>query len=240
MAEQPQTPDNRRFTMGKYASIFWLLAWVSIVACSWNEAKDMQLHEWGDFFAGIVGPIALLWLVLGYLQQGEELRINTEALKAQEEELRNQVEETRKLAAQHKSHVQIGAESLALSRQQYRDELNLSNKSLRPRFQYVTCGKDHTWYLKLRNLGHGIYNVSVSHSISKVRVEMPQRQSWGKGRSGQIDFKRGENDLALPIEFVLKYENEPGEHQETLIRWNDGGKIETIDDDKSGFDLIIE
>ena len=48
----------------------------------------MTLNEWGDFLAGTTAPLALFWLVIGYFQHGEELRLNTEALNAQKEELR--------------------------------------------------------------------------------------------------------------------------------------------------------
>ena len=33
-----------------------------------------QLNEWGDFLAGVFGPLALLWLALGYFIQAKELR----------------------------------------------------------------------------------------------------------------------------------------------------------------------
>ena len=43
-------------------------------------------------------PVALLWVVIGYFQHGEEIRLNTEVLKLQQEEFRRQVEETATLA----------------------------------------------------------------------------------------------------------------------------------------------
>ena len=58
----------------------------------------MTLNEWGDFLAGASAPLALFWLVIGYFQHGQELRLNTRALTAQEEELRRQVEATATLA----------------------------------------------------------------------------------------------------------------------------------------------
>jgi hypothetical protein len=57
----------------------------------------MAPNAWADFCAGVVAPIAFLWLVLGYYQQGDELKQNTQALKLQEEELHNQVAETQNL-----------------------------------------------------------------------------------------------------------------------------------------------
>lgn len=64
---------------------------------SWNEL--------GDFLAGSFSPLAFLWLVLGYLQQQEELQQNTEALRLQAAELKNSVD-------QYKEMVSIAREQL--------------------------------------------------------------------------------------------------------------------------------
>ena len=63
-----------------------------------EDVRVMTLNEWGDFLAGLAAPIALLWVVIGYFQHGEEIRLNTKVLKLQQEELRRQVEETATLA----------------------------------------------------------------------------------------------------------------------------------------------
>jgi hypothetical protein len=48
-------------------------------------------NEWGDWAAGMFAPVAFLWLVLGYFQQGEELRL-------QAHELQNSVTQQTELA----------------------------------------------------------------------------------------------------------------------------------------------
>ncbi|BGD82920.1 TPA: hypothetical protein ACQSRC_004423 [Pseudomonas aeruginosa] len=60
--------------------------------------KEMELNSVGDFLAGVFGPVAILWLVLGFFQQGLELRQNNEALKMQADELRNSVEQQTAMA----------------------------------------------------------------------------------------------------------------------------------------------
>src|SRR5262245_17358401 len=60
----------------------------------------LQLDQWGDLAAGAFAPLAFLWLVVGYLQQGEELRDNVRALNLQEEALRLQVQELRESVQQ--------------------------------------------------------------------------------------------------------------------------------------------
>ena len=54
---------------------------------------SLDLNEIGDFVAGVVGPLALGWLVLGFFQQGKELRNSVKVLQLQTEELKNSVEQ---------------------------------------------------------------------------------------------------------------------------------------------------
>lgn len=53
--------------------------------------KNLETDKLGSFIGGIVSPLALFWLVLGYLQQARDIRMNTEALKLQKEELEHLV-----------------------------------------------------------------------------------------------------------------------------------------------------
>jgi hypothetical protein len=86
-----------RTTVGIILSAVYLIVAALILQENWALAKQMKPNEWGDFLAGVFAPLAFLWLVLGYFQQGDELRLNTEALKLQAEELRHQVAETKAL-----------------------------------------------------------------------------------------------------------------------------------------------
>lgn len=61
------------------------------------EVMAMTPNEAGDALAGAASPLAFFWLVLGYLQQGDELKQNTHALRLQAEELKNSVEQQRQM-----------------------------------------------------------------------------------------------------------------------------------------------
>tara|TARA_X000001388_G_scaffold64764_3_gene51026 strand:- start:1720 stop:2364 length:645 start_codon:yes stop_codon:yes gene_type:complete len=61
------------------------------------QLKDLALNELGDFLAGVFGPLALMWLILGFFQQGIELRQNREALQLQVAELNASVAQQREL-----------------------------------------------------------------------------------------------------------------------------------------------
>lgn len=88
---------ERRFSFGLVVTFLWLATMVVLFYWSSTQASQLKPNEWGDFFAGMFAPLAFLWLVLGYLQQGEELRLSSDALKLQAEELKNSVEQQREL-----------------------------------------------------------------------------------------------------------------------------------------------
>lgn len=64
-----------------------------------------KLNEWGDFLAGLFGPMAFAWLIVGYNLQRVELQRNTNALKSQADELKNTL-------IQHKKMVELETKSL--------------------------------------------------------------------------------------------------------------------------------
>lgn len=86
-----------RVWIGGIASILYVLGLAVIAVLRWDELLQLELNELGDFLAGAFGPLAILWLVLGYFQQGEELRQNTEALHMQAQELKSSVEQQKQL-----------------------------------------------------------------------------------------------------------------------------------------------
>lgn len=48
------------------------------------------LSEIGSYVSGAVAPVAFLWFIIGYYQQGQELKENTQALERQQAELEKQ------------------------------------------------------------------------------------------------------------------------------------------------------
>ena len=86
-----------KMLIGIFITALWFIGWGTLIFLFWPSVKNLGFNELGDFIAGMVAPLALLWVILGYLQQGDELRLNTNALKAQEAELKNQVSEANAL-----------------------------------------------------------------------------------------------------------------------------------------------
>ncbi|MGS6393402.1 hypothetical protein ACVG01_12255 [Pseudomonas aeruginosa] len=100
-----------RTIFGVVASVIYVLWIGTIIAQKYGELSSLELNELGDFFAGIFGPVAFLWLVLGYFQQGNELRL-------QAQELRNSVEQQRELVAVTREQVTAELENSRFAREQ--------------------------------------------------------------------------------------------------------------------------
>ncbi len=83
---------------GGAATLIYLVGIAALTGDRIGTLGDMPLNEVGDFLAGAFGPVAFLWLVLGFLQQGDELRMSTQALEDQAQELKNSVEHQSTLA----------------------------------------------------------------------------------------------------------------------------------------------
>lgn len=124
----------------------------------------LELNALGDFLAGTFSPLALLWLVIGYFQQGDELRQNSRALHLQAEELRQAAEHAGGLLDVARKEHALAMEKL--SEEQRRRELEAERQaeaqerrrknSLQPRFNfgYGHPNANGTATIKLTNDGH--------------------------------------------------------------------------------------
>ncbi|WP_339426356.1 hypothetical protein [Pseudomonas proteolytica] len=70
---------------------------IVIMGSRFEELIVLKLNEIGDLAAGVFGPLAFLWLVLGYIQQGRELKLSSEALLLQAHELKESVKQQTEL-----------------------------------------------------------------------------------------------------------------------------------------------
>lgn len=148
---------DKRFLSGIAISV----AWIAFAACmllSYPHPKE--LNAWGDFFAGFFAPLAFLWLVIGYLQQGEELKHSTDALKLQAEELRNSVIQQSELVAVSREQMKQEFDAL-------QEERDLRRDAARPKFVPQGGGSSSssgitTHKVRISNVGNTATNLSIS------------------------------------------------------------------------------
>lgn len=142
---------EKRFRFGFWVSVVWILFISGLLFVQRADALTMKPNEWGDLFAGVFAPLAFLWLVLGYLQQGEELKLSTRALLLQAEELKNSVEQQRALVEVSRQQVESEREALAYERQ-------LREDSARPNVLVAPSGGS------FRGDGVSTYNVVFTNT----------------------------------------------------------------------------
>lgn len=157
---------DKRFWFGLIATLVWLGFAAYMVS---TQRHPENLNAWGDFFAGFFAPLAFLWLVLGYLQQGEELKHSTEALKLQAQELKNSVDQQSQLVAVTREQMNLELEAL-------QEERELRRDTARPKFvagrgTTTVSGGKATFNLWLTNVGSVATNVEL---VFDPPIEKPQ------------------------------------------------------------------
>lgn len=91
-------------------SILWIAGIFSFYIFGLFE-RPSSFNELGDFLAGVFAPVAFVWLILGYIQQGKQLEQNStainqqaQALAQQEVALKKQIEEFHSLVEIQERH----------------------------------------------------------------------------------------------------------------------------------------
>ena len=95
-----QEPKTGRILV--FAGLAGTILYAVMLFCylgKWDSLFELEPEKFGSFLSGAVGPLALFWLVLGFFQQGSELKHSARALWLQSEELRNSVEQQKALVA---------------------------------------------------------------------------------------------------------------------------------------------
>lgn len=176
-----------------YAYFIW-----AIVGSRFALLKTMELNNLGDFLAGVFGPIAILWLVLGFFQQGYELRQNNKALKLQAEELKNSVDQQKEMVGIAGRQLEAELDKILFEREQ-------REKDLLPNFKLTaavpSAGESLEVQVKVMNYGNLAEDVELffnEKSVSKfsaldrggstiTKIYVPRADADYKCR---ISFKR--------------------------------------------------
>ncbi len=130
--DQKEITNARRLTNAGLigTKLYLILIFTAIPAMAvlgWIKISPLELNQIGDFLAGLFGPLAIFWIVLGFFQQGEELRNSVETLKLQAKELAASVEQQREL-------VQVTREQLEHERNLISQEKLSRKERIQPNF----------------------------------------------------------------------------------------------------------
>jgi hypothetical protein len=160
-------PPRDFFRIGKLLSAGLLALVLIYAAVEYDQFWEMKASEFGDFIAGVFGPLALLWVVLGYLQQGQELRYNRDALLLQARELNLSAKAQTDLVMVTNAQLEIDRERS----DQERKEVSLRNTPI-IRIEAMG-GNGHSsgswnYQFRVKNLG------GMCQDIEVIDVEAPE------------------------------------------------------------------
>lgn len=185
-----------------YLAVLTYLGWGR-----WDSLQTMDLNAVGDFLAGAGGPLALLWLILGFYQQGEELKRSTEALNLQADELRHSV-------AQQQALVEVSREQVKAQTEALEYERELQRRVWSPDFELVCTPQGAS------NGGERSYHVTLHNHGAKVKKVSVRYEGGGAYRK---QFPLGTLDSSEPATFDVPNASAPTEPAFIRINYLDGG-----------------
>lgn len=141
-------------------TILILLVW------RFDEFTNLSLNSLGDFFAGTFAPLAFAWLIVGYLQQGDELQQNSKALLMQAKELQHSVTQQKELVAVAKLEYEAMRDANQIERERRVEEQERLRKEAQPRFDLRTAGgrggqEGYRWTFGVTNFGSDCHAVTL-------------------------------------------------------------------------------
>ena len=202
---------------GVVITLIYLSTLAILGYANWDEFAVLNPNEWGDFLAGTLGPLAIFWLILGFFQQGIELRHSVAALKLQAEELKNSVE-------QQQAMVRITEEQLNLDIQ-LRDQENesVAQRSL-PFFQVSEdpnkgappLGTFEYGTYRLKNLGAHAKRVELVTNSDKGYVNPNHFDNFPQNETREISVNSGHGKFGGGT-FTLTCENFSGQKRRQVF-----------------------
>ena len=226
--DDKKVPGRWLYVAGGVLTVLYLVMLAIYCVDRWAEIRAMPPNNIGDFFAGAFSPMAFAWLVLGFIQQGIELRQNSAALILQAEELRAAATHAGAMVELQRKEFELRIQELEEARQkaevaqaaeiERRDKQDIQR--MQPRFSFSMASRDrenrHVVKGELTNFGPTCTNVKiVMASISDV-LELAEG----------TDFAEFPTQLRQPIVFA-SYDTTPRTHPLT-VQYTDTGGTERL------------
>ena len=177
---------NALVTIGLTVTVAYTVTLATLVAPRLPDLAALPLNELGDFLAEAFGPLALLWLILGFMQQGIELQQNTRALELQADELKNSV-------AQQKELVSVTREQAQAQIAAFQHEQEVLRKAQEPLIVVDGSGGRHNsnqsiHALVLKNVGNHATEVNINTNLDVKEIKPERLESFMRGDSVRVEM----------------------------------------------------
>jgi hypothetical protein len=202
---------RRKLGLRITAAILVVATTLSLWGAGGTSIWGLPLNEIGDFLAGVAAPIAFLWLVLGYMQQADQLELQRRELALQRQELKLQRQETARLADEAGRQ----AKAVEISSEQTRRDTFMRYYELILRQQISIC-----LFLLETSVGLSDRTDRASVLLSRGDTEAPFRVLFYelRGRNPQVlrDIAFNPRARSRSIRFVRNFEALADRAKETM------------------------
>ncbi len=216
MDNQPEPPRGaieaqaqRLFRRGTAISVLYVGAMGGYAWHQMGPMRAMKPDDFATFLSGVFAPLAFLWLVLGFRQQGDELQNSARALWLQGEELRNSVEQQRQL-------VEVSRDQLAADYTRRMEEEQEADQAAQPKLHSPGTGGSYS--------GDGSRTLSIpivsgGPACTEVKayangVFVIGSSIMAEGGQLRLVFNFGLPEDVKPQDIVLQYTDARGNRRE--------------------------
>ncbi len=194
MSDTYQVRTSDYSGIGMVATIIYLVIVLVIIVLGREKFLEMAPNSWGDFLAGVFGPVALGWVVISTFQQREELRQNTRALNFQVEELKASVKQQTEIAEANKKMIELDIEK--------------TNQTRMPKLvMAILLGRHEPdkimFKLEILNIGYTATNVTINPVGLAYTIGNNQFAYIAQQEKRHLDFELP--DLTRPVRFHVHY-----------------------------------
>lgn len=207
----------RRIGFGITAVYMLLVAKYSCL--HYSDIISLTPENIGNFLGGVFGPLALAWLILGFYQQGIELKQNTEALRLQVQELAESVKQQTELVAVTREQVHAADAALEFERKRYHKEIQPELKIVED-IRHFREGEIIGLSLKMANMGHKARNIVISFDPPSTNYSPTELGIWESSSAQSIEW--GIDRPISPITtgiIMFLYQDQSGMRHKQRFKW---------------------
>jgi hypothetical protein len=196
--------------------IVWILAILPVLGLAFWKGQEflrLELPQQMDVLAGIATVYALVFLILGYRQQGIELTQNTDAINLQAEAIKLQTEELRKSVEQSEELVRVTRDQFEFDRKAREEEDARRKRMYQPSFVINEEKLHHSHKprmtaeledIGMREYGLRLHFINEGAQATLVKFELDQPHS---ASTKPYLVPKFENGQEIPVELHFDSSN---------------------------------
>ncbi|HEX6004715.1 MAG TPA: hypothetical protein VFZ14_12035 [Burkholderiales bacterium] len=196
----------------------WLIGIAAYLYAVAPALETWTARDFVAFLGEVAGPLALLWLVVGYFDHADALRRNSEALQKQAEQLELQVRGTRSLALVAVRQAEAMLRLIQLERRKIEDDAKVRMRTAQPRF-ILGEGVRHprAGTIRLQNEGAPAANLALIPDNPTIKASIQPSAYVQSGGFLNIELEAPDFTSVLAH---IEYSDAEGVRRRLPLRWS--------------------